>query len=126
MTVGLGQAESRDFVDVLLDSEPNDLSPEFRDLLFRQTRGQPLFTRELLRGLQERGDLVQDAEGRWVEGPKLDWDSLPARVEAVIAERIGRLDARRCKPSCLRLASRVRCSPRRWWPAQRQSTSTRC
>jgi predicted ATPase len=35
--------------------------------------------------------LVQDLEGRWVEGPALDWETLPARVEAVIAERIGRL-----------------------------------
>ena len=60
-------------------------------MLYRQTRGHPLFTVELLRGLQERGDLVQDPEGRWVEGPALDWETLPARVEAVIAERIGRL-----------------------------------
>ena len=60
-------------------------------MLYRQTRGHPLFTVELLRGMQERGDLVQDPEGRWVEGPALDWETLPARVEAVIAERIGRL-----------------------------------
>jgi predicted ATPase len=56
------------------------------------TRGHPLFTIELLRGMQERGDLVQDENGYWVEGPTLDWEALPARVEAVIAERIGRLD----------------------------------
>jgi predicted ATPase len=60
-------------------------------MLFQQTRGHPLFTIELLRGLQGRGDLVQDGEGQWVEGPALDWETLPARVEAVIAERIGRL-----------------------------------
>jgi predicted ATPase len=60
-------------------------------MLYRQTHGHPLFTIELLRGLQEQGDLVQDPEGRWVEGPALDWETLPARVEAVIAERIGRL-----------------------------------
>ena len=91
MAVDLGQAESRDFVDAVLDSEPNRLGPTFREMLYRQTRGHPLFTIELLRGLQERGDLLPDAEGRWVEGPGLDWGSLPARVEAVIAERIGRL-----------------------------------
>ncbi|NIN65177.1 MAG: hypothetical protein GTO63_10850, partial [Anaerolineae bacterium] len=50
-----------------------------------------LFTVELLRGMRERGDLIQDQQGRWVEEPTLDWDRLPARVEAVIAERIGRL-----------------------------------
>jgi predicted ATPase len=42
-------------------------------------------------GIQERGDLVQDEQGRWVEGPELSWETLPARVEAVIAERIRRL-----------------------------------
>jgi predicted ATPase len=42
--------------------------------------------------MQERGDLIQDSEGRWTEGPTLDWERLPARVEAVIAERIDRLD----------------------------------
>jgi DNA-binding SARP family transcriptional activator/predicted ATPase len=91
ITVSLGQAESREFVEAILDSEPNLLSSDFRDMLYRQTRGHPLFTVELLRGLQERGDLLQDSEGRWIKGPNLDWESLPARVEAVVSERIGRL-----------------------------------
>ncbi|MCR4405553.1 MAG: AAA family ATPase [Anaerolineae bacterium] len=91
ITVDLGQAKSRDFIEALLDSEPNRLGVAFREMLYRQTRGHPLFTIELLQGLQEREDLVQDPEGRWVEGPALDWETLPARVEAVIAERIGRL-----------------------------------
>jgi predicted ATPase len=70
-------------------------------MLHRQTRGHPLFTIELLRGLQEQGDLIQDPRGRWTEGPALDWETLPARVEAVIAERIGRL------PEGLQAALRV-------------------
>jgi tetratricopeptide (TPR) repeat protein len=61
-------------------------------MLYRQTRGHPLFTIELLRGMQERGDLIQDQSGRWNEGQTLDWETLPARVEAVVAERISRLD----------------------------------
>jgi len=89
--VDLGQAEKRDFVKAFLDSEPNRLGPSFREMLYRQTDGLPLFTIELLRGLQERGDLAQDAEGCWVEGATLDWERLPARVEAVFAERMGRL-----------------------------------
>jgi predicted ATPase len=89
--VNLGQAEGRDFVEAYLDSEPNRLGVAFRQMLYRQTRGHPLFTIELLRGLQDRGDLVRDPEGRWVEGPALDWETLPARVEAVIVERVGRL-----------------------------------
>jgi predicted ATPase/DNA-binding SARP family transcriptional activator len=91
MSVKLGRTESREFVDALLDSEPNRLGSAFGEMLYRQTHGHPLFTIELLRGLQDRGDLVQAPDGRWVEGPALDWKTLPARVEAVIAERIGRL-----------------------------------
>jgi len=91
ITVDLDRAAGRGFVEAFLDTEPNRLRAGFRETLYRQTRGQPLFTIELLRGLRERGDLVQDREGRWVEGPQLDWETLPARVEAVIAERIGRL-----------------------------------
>jgi len=94
IVVDLGRAESREFVEALLDSEPNRLGAAFREMLYRQARGHPLFTIELLRGMQERGDLVQDPEGRWVEGPALGWETLPARVEAVIAERVGRLPER--------------------------------
>jgi DNA-binding SARP family transcriptional activator/predicted ATPase len=91
VTVNVDQAERRDFVEAVLDSEPNRLGVPFREMLYRQTRGHPLSTIELLQGMQERGDLVQDDEGRWVEGPALDWETLPVRVEATIAERIGRL-----------------------------------
>jgi adenylate cyclase len=91
IAIDLARAEDRRFVEEYLASEPHRLSAGFRETLYRQTRGHPLFTIELLRGLQERRDLVQDPEGRWVEGPALDWETLPARVEAVIAERIGRL-----------------------------------
>ena len=89
--VDLDQAGSKAFVAALLDSEPNRLGAEFREALRRHTGGHALFTVELLRGLQERGGLRRDDAGYWVEGPSLDWDKLPERVEAVIAERIERL-----------------------------------
>jgi adenylate cyclase len=92
--VDLGRSGGRQFIDAFLDTEPNRLGDAFRGTLYQQTRGHPLFTIELLRGMEERGDLVQDGEGRWVEGPSLDWETLPTRVEAVIAERIGRLPER--------------------------------
>jgi DNA-binding SARP family transcriptional activator len=79
------------FIDALLDSEPNHLSREFRTLLNRQTFGNPLFAIELLRGMQLRGEIQRDSRGCWVEGPHLDWHKLPARIEAVIARRIGHL-----------------------------------
>jgi hypothetical protein len=87
----LGESGSREFVDALLDVEPNDLGEDFRHTLYRQTGGHPLFAVELLRGMQEQGALGRDEEGRWIEGETLDWETLPARVEAVIRERIARL-----------------------------------
>jgi DNA-binding SARP family transcriptional activator len=87
----LSQADGRRFVDAYLDAEPNQLGETFRQTLYAQTGGHPLFTVELLRGMQERGDLVRDAQGCWLEGPALDWETLPPRVEGVIAERVGRL-----------------------------------
>ena len=87
----LDQSDGMAFIEALVDSEPNCLDETFRQTLYRQTDGNPLFTIELLRSMQERGDLVQDSYGRWEQGRHLDWDQLPARVEAVIAERIGRI-----------------------------------
>jgi len=87
-----GADESRHFVDAFIDSERNRLSPDFRAALFAHTEGHPLFTVELLRNLQERDDIVQDSNGAWVETSELDWSVLPARVEGVIEERIGRLE----------------------------------
>jgi len=86
------QAEGREFIDALLDTEPNQLGFEFRQRLLRHTEGHPLFTVELLRDLRETSGLVRNKEGRWTEGPALNWDRLPARVEGVIEERIGRLE----------------------------------
>jgi len=86
------ESEGRRFVDSFLDTEPNRLEEAFRGTLSRRTGGHPLFTVELLRAMQGRGDLVYDADGRWVEGPSLNWERLPARVEAVVEERVGRLE----------------------------------
>jgi predicted ATPase len=91
MQVDLDRSEGRAFVDALIDSEPNCLSMKFRGTFYQHTSGHPLFTVELLRGLQERGDLIKSAAGQWTESRSLDWEKLPPRVEAVIAERIGRL-----------------------------------
>ncbi|HFD38238.1 MAG TPA: tetratricopeptide repeat protein, partial [Anaerolineae bacterium] len=85
------EAEQRHFVEALLATEPHRLGVEFRENLTRHTAGHPLFTVELLRDMRARGDLVRDGQGRWTEGPVLDWERLPARVEGVIEERVGRL-----------------------------------
>ena len=46
------------FVEVYLDTQPNQLSPAFRDALFNRTGGHALFTVELLREIH--GSVLQD------------------------------------------------------------------
>ena len=95
VTVVAGRRDARprrsSFIDALVDSEPNRLDADFRRQLHERTRGHPLFATELLRDMQERGDLVHDEQGRWIPGPSLDWDALPARIEGVLEERIARI-----------------------------------
>ena len=84
-------AEDREFVDALLDTEPNRLGEHFRERLFWHTKGYPLFTIELVRHLRERGDLIRDADGQWIETAAPEAGDLPVRIEAVINQRLSRL-----------------------------------
>ena len=85
-------ARGREFVDASLESESNRLENDFRPALCRRTGSHPLFTVELLRHMQQSGDLVKDADGCWVAGPNLRWNSLPSRIEGIFEEGIGRLE----------------------------------
>src|SRR5262249_17597213 len=87
----LAEADGRHFVEAYLDTQPNRLGPVFREALFKRTGGHALFTVELVRELQERGD-VKDEEGKWIDGPTINWNVLPARVEGAIEKRIQRLE----------------------------------
>ena len=78
-------------MEAYLDTQPNRLGAGFREALFGRTGGHALFTVELLRELQERRNIHQDEQGQWIEGPTIDWNTLPARVEGVIEKRIQRL-----------------------------------
>ncbi|MEZ4868583.1 MAG: AAA family ATPase [Caldilineaceae bacterium] len=84
-------AENRAFVEALLDSETNHLNQHFRDRLFALTQGHPLFTAELLRTMRERGILAHNEAGAWIQTQAFNWDELPTRVEAAIAQRLERL-----------------------------------
>ena len=84
-------ADQQSLVDALVDAQPNLLDRAFRGELWERTRGHPLFVVELLRRMQETGALLQDEQGRWITGPDFRWAALPARVEGVIGERIGRI-----------------------------------
>ena len=86
-----GRSRGRRFIDLLLDTQPNRLCEGFRQAHHDHTSGHALFTVELLRAMQHRGDLFLDEGDQWVEGSCLDWAALPARVEGIIEERISRL-----------------------------------
>ncbi|OGO14008.1 MAG: hypothetical protein A2Y53_04565 [Chloroflexi bacterium RBG_16_47_49] len=86
------EISGRDFIDEYLDTEPNRLNDAFRQELHRRTQGHPLFTVQLLRNLQERGEILLDEQGCWIVSTKLNWGNLPPQVEGIIGERIGRLD----------------------------------
>ena len=87
----MDDASGREFVDAIIDATPTRLDADFRKALHRQTQGHPLFTVELLRDLRERGVIINDGDGREVLSQPLNWQALPIKAEAVIAERIGRL-----------------------------------
>jgi predicted ATPase len=89
---GLSEQDNRTFVDALIDVEPNRLPESFRDALYHHTGGHALFTVELIQTLRDRSTLARDEEGLWFVTGDLDWRALPARVEGVIEERVGRLD----------------------------------
>lgn len=84
--------DGRAFVDALLDTQPNRLGESFRQALFTHTGGHALFTVELLRHMQERGDLRQNDDGQWIENTAINWRILPPKVEGVIEQRINRLE----------------------------------
>ncbi len=87
----LAAVDGRQFVDAYLDAEPNQLGDAFRKALFQRTGGHALFTVELVRAMQERGDLQRNEAGQWIEGQMIDWQTLPVKVEGVIERRIERL-----------------------------------
>jgi tRNA A-37 threonylcarbamoyl transferase component Bud32/tetratricopeptide (TPR) repeat protein len=91
LEIDLDAADGKRFLEALFALEPNRLGSGFREALFRQTHGHPLFTIELLRSLRDRGILGQDSKGHWDQQTAFSWEDLPARVEAVVAERLGRL-----------------------------------
>ncbi len=89
--IDLSHSDVHQFINDLLDSEPNALGKDFCASLEQHTAGIPLFSVELLYAMQERGDLIKDQAGRWITNTTLDWETLPPRVEVVIAEQVEQL-----------------------------------
>ena len=85
--------EGRAFIDAILDLEPNRLGDTFREDLYLHTRGHPLFTVETLQSMRENQNIVVDGAGYWVENKSSLPAPRPARVEAVIEQRLRGLNA---------------------------------
>jgi|GEM_PF-1962337 tetratricopeptide (TPR) repeat protein/GTPase SAR1 family protein len=81
-----------EFINSLIDTEPNDLQKGFRDKFFELTEGNALFTTELLYYMKENEYLQINSENKWVVNKDFTWDHIPSRVEAVIKERVDRLN----------------------------------
>jgi oligopeptide transport system substrate-binding protein len=86
-------AAERALCDALLDLEAPNLDETIREEFYRRTRGYPLLVLELARELKVRGDLVRSDGTSWAARPGVRWDHVPARVAAVIEQRLDRLDA---------------------------------
>ena len=90
-TINLDVSDHHAFFEEYLDHQPNLFTPEFRERLFDLTSGSPLFTVEELSSMQENGMLIQNSNGEWIERGEIEWEILPARVEAAIRNRLSRL-----------------------------------
>jgi transcriptional regulator with XRE-family HTH domain/tetratricopeptide (TPR) repeat protein len=87
----ISHAEARQFIDAYLDVQPNRLNDAFRELMLRRTGGNALFVVELLRTMQEKGNLRRDTTGCWTTDGLLDWDTLPAKIEGIVEQRLADL-----------------------------------
>ena len=87
----VSERNGRDFIDALIDAEPNRIGRGFRQNLYAHTEGHPLFTVELLRDFRDRGILALDQDEAWSLAGPVDWGAIPARVEGVVASRLSGL-----------------------------------
>lgn len=91
ISLDLDQSDGRSFVNKYLDALPNHFSANFHETLFRHTGGNALFTIDLVESLKSAGYLQLDEQNLWVDSPEIDWNQIPARIEAIIHQQIKRL-----------------------------------
>ncbi|MFY0598765.1 MAG: AAA family ATPase [Cyclobacteriaceae bacterium] len=88
----LSNHEKLEFVSKLLSKDEFNLDDDFKENLIQVTNGNALFVTELIHSLQGSSKLIKDDSGKWVENGTIDWTEMPARVEAVVEERVERLE----------------------------------
>jgi oligopeptide transport system substrate-binding protein len=65
--------------------------PSFGQLIYQETRGNPLFVVETVASLRDQGRLPQDAEG-WRQDFRAETVTIPPRIQTIVEARIDRLD----------------------------------
>ena len=89
---GLNDAEVVALLEAAAGHSLDDQGVVLAHALYRETDGNPFFTREILRHLAETGAISQRADGRWIA--EVDFrghGSLPTSVREVIGRRVARL-----------------------------------
>ncbi len=92
----LGQAEAKEFLDVLLGTTggARHASPlrDLKQLILDKTQGTPFFMEEIVQELFEQGVLVRTEAGAALhDRPSAETLHIPTTVQAVLAARIDRL-----------------------------------
>ena len=87
---GLGDNEVLQLMERLAGHDLGEDGLAFRDILVRETEGNPFFVGEILRHLAEIGAIAQP-EGRWIATTDLRTQGLPVSVREVIGRRVARL-----------------------------------
>lgn len=79
----------KEFLDALLGD--NDLDDEFREVVYKETEGNPLFIIQLVRYLMEEGVII-DEDGTKRLTRNLEEVDVPNKIYNVIGRRLGRLN----------------------------------
>jgi class 3 adenylate cyclase/tetratricopeptide (TPR) repeat protein len=89
---GLTDAEVVALMEAAAGHSMEDPGVALAHALYRETDGNPFFTREILRHLTETGAIAQRDDGRWIaEVDFRDQAILPTSVREVIGRRVARL-----------------------------------
>ena len=86
---GLDEADVTALLGANTHARPDGATSALARTLLDGTEGNPFFIREMLRRLEETGDIRQE-DGQWVVGAQLDGLGVPRGVRGVVAQRLAR------------------------------------
>ncbi len=89
--ITLRRLSREDVSRMIADTFEREVTPEFLDLVYSRTGGNPFFVEEVLRSLVEEGSIYRSDAGRWERKPIAEIE-IPNSVRKVIERRLNRLD----------------------------------